>query len=85
MLILSRKQGQKLIINDNIEITILDNGCGNIKLGINAPAGVKIYREEIYTAVKEANVESNKSTAKALEKLNEITTTENSIVESFGQ
>lgn len=82
MLILSRKQGQKLIINDNIIITILDNGIGNVKLGIDAPSGVKIYREEVYNAVKEANLESNKSTISAFDKLNEITTPENSIVEA---
>lgn len=82
MLILSRKQGQKLIINDNIIITILDNGSGNVKIGIDAPAGVKIYREEIYNAVKEANLESNKSTTSAFNKLREITTPENSIVEA---
>jgi len=82
MLILSRKQGQKLIINDSIVITILDNGSGNVKLGIDAPSGVKIYREELYNAVKETNIESNKSTKKAFDKLNEITTPENSIVEA---
>ncbi len=82
MLILSRKQGQKLVINDSIVITMLDTGCGNVKLGIDAPPGVKIYREEIYTAVKEANFASNNSAANAVEKLNAITNTENSILEA---
>ncbi len=82
MLILSRKQGQKLIINDSIIVTILDNGTGNVKIGIDAPCGVKIYREEIYNAVKEANMESNKSTTNSFDKLNEITTHKNSIVEA---
>lgn len=81
MLILSRKQGQKLIINDSIVITILDNGCGNVKLGVDAPAGVKIYREEIYKAVKEANLDSHTAITDSFDKLNEIITPENSIVE----
>lgn len=84
MLILSRKQGQKLIINDSIVITILDNGSGNVKIGIDAPAGVKVYREEIYKAVKDANLESRNSTTSSFDKLNEITTSTNSIVETQG-
>ena len=52
MLILSRKAGQKIIINDNIIVSILDTGNGNVKIGIEAPPEAKIYREEIYQAVK---------------------------------
>lgn len=82
MLILSRKQGQKLIINDNIVLTLLETSGGNIKIGIDAPPGVKIYREEILTAVKEANLASHNSSTNSLDKLNEITTNENSIVKT---
>ena len=46
MLILSRKLSQKLIINDNIIVTILDAGSGNVQIGIEAPPEAKIYREE---------------------------------------
>ena len=81
MLILSRKQGQKLIINDSIVITILDNGSGSVKLGVDAPAGVKIYREEIYQAVKNANLDANTAVKTSFDKLNEIITPDNSIVE----
>lgn len=72
MLILSRKLGQKLIINDNIIVTILDAGNGNVKIGIEAPTDAKIYREEIYQAVKSANMESKQSTISAFNKLNSI-------------
>ena len=72
MLILSRKSGQKIIINDNIIITILDAGNGNAKIGIEAPSEAKIYREEIYQAVKSANIESKLSTISSFNELNSI-------------
>ena len=72
MLILSRKAGQKIIINDNIIITILDAGNGNVKIGIEAPSEAKIYREEIYQAVKSANIESKLSTISSFNELNSI-------------
>ena len=51
MLILSRKNGQKIIINDNIEITILESKNDNCKIAVNAPKDVKIYREEVYKQI----------------------------------
>ena len=55
MLILTRKINQKLIIDDNIEIVILDSSKGAVKIGVRAPKGVQIYREEIYNEIKKAN------------------------------
>ena len=59
MLILSRKNGQKIIINDEIEITIIESKNDNCKIAINAPKDVKIYREEVYHQIKNANKESD--------------------------
>ena len=72
MLILSRKAGQKIIINDNIIVSILDTGNGNVKIGIEAPPEAKIYREEIYQAVKSANIESKLSTISSFNELNTL-------------
>lgn len=58
MLVLSRKTGQKLIINDNIELVVLETRGDFVKLGIKAPRNVSIYREEIYAEIKEANKQS---------------------------
>lgn len=58
MLVLSRKTGQKLIINDNIELVVLETRGDFVKLGIKAPRDVSIYREEIYAEIKEANKQS---------------------------
>ena len=82
MLILSRKQGQKLIINDSIVLTVLDLANGNIKLGIDAPPGVKVYREEIYNAVKGANLESYQSSKDEFDKLSKIAVSKKSITEA---
>ena len=61
MLILSRKNGQKIIINDNIEITILESKNDNCKIAINAPRDVKVYREEVYKQIKSSNQMSTDS------------------------
>ncbi len=55
MLVLTRKKGQKLIINDNIEVTILETRGESVKIGIEAPREVSIFREEIYDEIKKAN------------------------------
>lgn len=55
MLVLTRKTGQKLIIADQIEITILETRGDSVKIGIQAPKNVSIYREEIYEEIRKAN------------------------------
>jgi carbon storage regulator len=61
MLVLTRKTGQKLIINDNIEVVILETRGDSVKIGIKAPRDVSIYREEIYEEIKKANYQSGKN------------------------
>ena len=56
MLVISRKNGQKIMINDNIVITVVDSKNGTCKIAIEADKDVKIYREEIYYQVKLANL-----------------------------
>lgn len=58
------------MINDNIIITILETANGGVKIGIEAPPEAKIYREEIYQAVKSANIESKLSTISSFNELN---------------
>ncbi len=47
MLVLSRKVGEKIFINDNICITVVDIDRGKIRLGIEAPRSVPIFRKEL--------------------------------------
>lgn len=56
MLVISRKNGQKIMINDNIEITVVEAKNGSAKIAIQADKQYKIYREEIYLQIKLANL-----------------------------
>lgn len=70
MLALSRKKDESIIINNDIEITILDVKGDQVKLGIVAPKSVPIYRKEIYLDIKQANAEAaNVASVEELKKL----------------
>jgi len=69
MLILTRKTNQKLIINDNIEIVILESYKNSVKIGVNAPNNVQIYREEIYNEIKKSNKQAQISDIDAISNL----------------
>ena len=58
MLALSRKKGEALVINNNIEVTILEVKGDQIKLGISAPREVPVYRKEVYEQIQQANKEA---------------------------
>ncbi|RAP73933.1 carbon storage regulator CsrA [Paenibacillus montanisoli] len=55
MLILSRKKGQSILLNNNIEIVISAIDGDQVKIGIKAPSDVNILRKEVYDAVQESN------------------------------
>ena len=48
MLILTKKIGEAIILDDDIEITVMEIQNGQVRFGIDAPKEVKVYREEIY-------------------------------------
>ena len=48
MLALTRKKGESLVVNNNIEITVLEIRGDQVKIGISAPKDVPIYRKEVY-------------------------------------
>ena len=58
MLALSRKKNEALIINNNIEITILEIKGDQVKIGITAPKEIPVYRKEVYLQIQEANKEA---------------------------
>ena len=55
MLALTRKKGEALVINNNIEITVLEIRGDQIKIGISAPKDVPIYRKEVYLQTQQEN------------------------------
>lgn len=58
MLALTRKKGESLVINNNIEITVLEIRGDQIKIGIQAPKDVPIYRKEVYLQIQKENEEA---------------------------
>lgn len=58
MLALSRKKNEAIIINNNVEITILEVKGDQVKVGITAPKEVPVYRKEVYMQIQEANKEA---------------------------
>ncbi len=62
MLILTRKLGESIIIEDNIKITVIDINKHQIKLGIDAPKHITINREEVAKKVQDENLLSSAST-----------------------
>ena len=55
MLALSRKKNESIIINNDIEVTVLDIKGDQVKIGISAPKSVPVYRKEEYLQIKESN------------------------------
>ena len=78
MLVLTRKENESIMIGDKIKVTIVESSGGQIRLGIDAPQDVEIYREELYNQIKEENkvastveVENLSSLVKQLKKDND--------------
>ena len=67
MLALSRKKGEAIVINNNIEISVLEVKGDQVKIGISAPKEVPIYRKEVYVQIQEANKEAMSNDLGALE------------------
>ncbi len=56
MLALSRKTGESIVIDNDIEVTILEIKGDQIKLGIKAPKSIPVYRKEIFAQIQEENM-----------------------------
>ena len=75
MLILTRKPGESLYIGDNIKIIIVEIKGNQIRVGIDAPTEMRIYREEIYLQILEENkkaAEAAQSSEAGLESLGKV-------------
>lgn len=66
MLILARRPGERVVIGDEILVTVMEVSASTVRLGIEAPRGVSIFREEIWLAVKEENRAAAEAQADAL-------------------
>lgn len=55
MLVFTRKKGESLVIGNEIEVTILNLGTGNVKVGITAPRHISVHRHEVFEAIQKEN------------------------------
>ena len=70
MLEKKKKKDEAIVINNNIEITVLEVKGDHVKLGISAPKSVPIYRKEVYLQIQESNREAaDASAVEGLKKL----------------
>jgi carbon storage regulator len=61
MLVLTRKLGESISIDDDVKIVVLQIKGRQVRLGIEAPRDTKIHREEVYLAIQEQNKEAAES------------------------
>lgn len=70
MLVLTRKIGETFVVGDDITVTVVDIVGGNkVRLGINAPASVPVYREEVWAQIQAENRAAADVSADALSAL----------------
>lgn len=61
MLLLTRKEGESILIGDDIKITVIEVTGDRVRLGIEAPRDLSVYREEVYLAIREENRQAARS------------------------
>ncbi len=66
MLVITRKSGERICLGDDVTITVMEISGSTVRIGIEAPAEIPIYRAEIWAAVKEENRAAAQSGKKRL-------------------
>lgn len=69
MLVLSRRVGERLVIGDDVVVTVIDVRSDGVRIGIDAPRSVRIHRAEVLEAVEKANAEAAAADDSAVEAL----------------
>ncbi len=72
MLVLTRKSGESIVIGRETEVKVLSVDGGSVRLGIEAPREVAIYRRELFEAIRAENIRSARSSGEMGRKLQEI-------------
>jgi carbon storage regulator len=63
VLVLTRKVGEKINIENDIVLSVLEINRGNVRLGIDAPKSVRVFRQEVFERIKGENLGSSQGTA----------------------
>jgi len=71
MLVLTRKLGESIAIDDHIKIVVVQIKRKQVRLGIKAPKETKIHREEVYQAIQDQNTAASQSSLDDLAQLND--------------
>jgi len=74
MLILTRKSGEGIKIGEDIRVVILETKGNQVRIGIEAPKGTKVYRDEVYERIKQENIKASVITKDHLHRLFKIWT-----------
>ncbi|NLN75977.1 MAG: carbon storage regulator CsrA [Armatimonadetes bacterium] len=62
MLVLARKVGQSIIINDNVEVLVIEVRGDQVRLGIEAPRAIPVHRKELFEQIREENIRASTET-----------------------
>ncbi len=79
MLVLTRKSGEGVRIGDEVTVTVVEVREGQVRLGINAPQGIRIYREEVYERIVKDNMVSSSISIDEFAKIREAVKGEDKI------
>lgn len=65
MLVLTRKVGEKLLIGDDITFSVIEVNRGSVRIGIEAPRNVSVFRYEVYERIQEENLAASRAASAA--------------------
>jgi carbon storage regulator len=66
MLIITRRPGERLVLGEDIKIEVMEVAGNTVRIGIDAPRELPVYREELWAAVKQENEAAAKTAADEL-------------------
>jgi len=72
MLVLTRKAGESVVIGDEVVVRVLEVRGDVVRVGIDAPRDVQVHRQEVYEAVREANIAAAAASEEAVAALQGI-------------
>lgn len=72
MLVLTRKAGESIKINDDVTVTVVQVRGKQVRIGVEAPKEMKVHREEIYQAIKKQNIEAANTSLESVKNLSKI-------------
>lgn len=72
MLVLTRRLGESINIGENIKITVVDIDGKQVKIGIDAPRDISVFREEVYERIKQENLKAASATPDELKKAADV-------------